>query len=127
MKIAQSNVVFTRADASDKEGIKEAIRACFHMSGFVFKKAIQKIVIKPNMCYYWDYSTGYTTDPKFVAALINVIREQTSPNVDISIVESDASAMKCRYAFPLLGYEKLAKELNVNLINLSEDPSEINI
>jgi uncharacterized protein (DUF362 family) len=44
--------------------------------------------------------------------------------VNISIVESDASAMKCKYAFPLLGYEKLAMEYDVNLINLSEDKTE---
>jgi uncharacterized protein (DUF362 family) len=76
------------------------------------------------MCYYWDYSTGQTTDPKFVAALIDVLREQISPNLNISIVESDASAMRCRYAFKMLGYEKLASNYKVNLLNLSEDPYE---
>ncbi|MEM2506899.1 MAG: DUF362 domain-containing protein, partial [Nitrososphaeria archaeon] len=47
-----------------------------------------------------------------------------STNVEISIVESDASAMKCKYAFKYLGYEKLAKEYNVNLVNLSEVDAE---
>jgi len=75
------------------------------------------------MCYYWDYSTGQTTDPRFVAALIDVIREQTKPDVNISVVEADASAMKCKHAFRLLGYEKLAQDYNVNLVNLSEDQS----
>jgi len=76
------------------------------------------------MCYYWDYSTGQTTDPRFVGALIDLIRNQTSPNVNISIVESDASAMKCKYAFKMLGYEKLAKDYNVKLVNLSEDKGD---
>jgi uncharacterized protein (DUF362 family) len=73
------------------------------------------------MCYYWDYSTGQTTDPRFVGALIDAIRSKTSPDVKISIVESDASAMRCKYVFRMLGYEQLAKNHNVRLVNLSED------
>jgi uncharacterized protein (DUF362 family) len=87
-------------------------------------KGAKNIVIKPNMCYYWDHSTGHTTDPKFVAALIEIIRDRISRSANISIVESDASAMKCKYAFPLLGYEKLAAEYGVDLVNLSEDKME---
>jgi uncharacterized protein (DUF362 family) len=76
------------------------------------------------MCYYWDYSTGQTTDPKFIGALIDLIREKTiSP--EICIVESDASAMKCKHAFRILGYEKLSKDYNVPLINLSEDKYDV--
>jgi uncharacterized protein (DUF362 family) len=32
--------------------------------------------------------------------------------------------MKCRYAFPLLGYEKLASERKVNLVNLTDDKTD---
>ena len=39
-------------------------------------------------------------------------------------MESDASAMKCGYAFKFLGYEKLAEKYGVRLVNLSEDRSE---
>ncbi|MEM2293284.1 MAG: DUF362 domain-containing protein, partial [Nitrososphaerota archaeon] len=53
-------------------------------------------------------------------ALIALFREEISPDIEISIVESDASAMKCKYAFKYLGYEKIAKECCVNLVNLSE-------
>jgi uncharacterized protein (DUF362 family) len=76
------------------------------------------------MCYYWDSSTGQTTDPKFIGALIDVFRDNLSPDVGISIVESDASAMKCKHAFKFLGYEKLAHNYNVRLVNLSEDKSD---
>jgi uncharacterized protein (DUF362 family) len=92
---------------------------------YAWPKNIKNVVIKPNMCYYWDYTTGQTTDPKFVAALIDLIREKISPNTEISIVESDASAMKCKYAFKMLGYEKLAQQCNVKLVNLSEDENDI--
>ncbi|MEM2915218.1 MAG: DUF362 domain-containing protein [Candidatus Bathyarchaeia archaeon] len=98
--------------------IKGAVREALKLIDYSLPKA-RRIVIKPNMCYYWDWSTGQTTDPIFVAALIDLFREEISPNVDISIVESDASAMKCKYAFKYLGYENLAKNYDVNLVNLS--------
>ena len=104
--------------------VKKAVKEALKLIGYSFPKA-KKIVIKPNMCYYWDYSTGQTTDPNFVAALIEIFREEISPNVEISIVESDASAMKCKYVFKYLGYEKLAKKYDVNLVNLTEVESEI--
>lgn len=104
--------------------LKEAIKSSLQLINYEFRKDKRKIVIKPNMCYYWDSSTGQTTDPKFIAALIDAIRDAV-PDAEISIVESDASAMKCRYAFRLLGYEKLAKDYNVKLVNLSEDETTL--
>lgn len=101
----------------------QAIKDSLNLINFSFPPAIKKIVIKPNMCYYWDYSTGHTTDPKFIGSLIDVIRE-VLPNVDISLVEADASAMKCKHAFKVLGYEKLSQDYKVNLVNLSEDKTE---
>jgi len=103
--------------------IKKAIKEALELIDYSFPK-VDRVVIKPNMCYYWDYSTGQTTDPNFVAALIDILREEVSSDVEISIVESDASAMKCKYAFKYLGYDKLAREYHVKLINLSQVESE---
>ena len=80
----------------------------------------ENVVIKPNLCYYWDYTTGQTTDPRVVSSIIEWIRSRGGNEVNISIAEADASAMKTKYAFKMLGYEKLAKEKNVELINLSK-------
>lgn len=104
--------------------IKKAIEESLNLIDYKFQKNIKKVTIKPNMCYYWDYSTGQTTDPKFVAAIIEILREKISPTINISMVESDASAMKCKYAFRKLGYEKLANDYKVKLVNLSEDTYE---
>jgi len=106
------------------EQFKKAITDSLRLISYDFPSNLRNIVIKPNMCYYWDYSTGYTTDPRFIASLIDMLREQISPKVHISIVESDASAMKCRYAFKMLGYENLARLYKVSLVNLSEAKSE---
>jgi len=110
--------------------LKQAILDSLDLIHFSFPRNVENVVIKPNMCYYWDYSTGQTTDPRFVGALIDLLREQISPNIDISIVEADASAMKCKHAFRLLGYEKLSRDYNVKLVNLSEDkttPIEVTV
>ncbi|MGB9683898.1 MAG: DUF362 domain-containing protein [Candidatus Bathyarchaeales archaeon] len=107
----------------DADAIKRAVREALSLIDYSLPKA-KKIVIKPNMCYYWDWSTGQTTDPVFVAALIELFREEISRDVEVSIVESDASAMKCKYAFKYLGYEKLAKEYGVDLVNLSDVEAE---
>ncbi|MCW4047997.1 MAG: DUF362 domain-containing protein [Candidatus Bathyarchaeota archaeon] len=103
--------------------IKKAILESLDLIDYSWNNRVSSVVIKANMCYYWDYSTGQTTDPRFVAALIDVLREKT-PVKDIALVESDASAMKCKYAFRFLGYEKLAHDYDVRLVNLSEEKSD---
>jgi len=120
-----SLVSFVKIRESTTNSLKQVILESLDLIDYFLPKKAENVVIKPNMCYYWDYTTGQTTDPKFVAALINLIREKTSPNTDISILESDASAMKCKYAFKMLGYEKLANDYNVKLVNLSEDKNDI--
>ncbi len=109
-----------RADA-----LREAILKSLNLIRFNFKRNVDKIVIKPNMCYYYHPSTGEVTDPRFVGALIDVFRKNFLGNPDIFIVESDASAMKCKYVFKMLGYDKIAEEKNVKLINLSNEKNAI--
>jgi len=120
-----SLVSLTKIRSASQNSMKRAISESLGLIDYSFKNKVINIVIKANLCYYWDYSTGQTTDPKFVAALIDLIRERVSTNTDISIVESDASAMKCKHVFRMLGYEQLAKDYNVKLVNLSEDSCEI--
>jgi uncharacterized protein (DUF362 family) len=106
------------------ESTKQTILKSLELINNTWSKDAKNVVIKPNLCYYWDYSTGQTTDPKFVAALIELIREKISKNVKISIVESDASAMKCKHAFKMLGYDDLSQDYDVELVNLSEGKTD---
>lgn len=119
-----SVVSFVRAEGTDVVSFRKAISSSLNLIGFNFEKNFKKIVIKPNLCYYYDYSTGETTDSKFVGALIDVLRERLSSDLDIFVVESDASAMRCKYAFKMLGYENMAKEKHVTLVNLSKEKNE---
>jgi len=122
--VNMSLVSFTKIRNNAVPSMKLAILDALDQINYSFEKGIKKVVIKPNLCYYWDYSTGQTTDPRFVQALVDVLREKIIPNPSISIVESDASAMKCKHAFKMLGYEKLAQDSNVKLVNLSEDQGD---
>jgi len=103
---------------------RDAISASLSLINFQFPRSIRRVAIKANLCYYWDSTTGQTTDPRFIGALIDLIRHSTSPDTEISIVESDASAMRCKHAFKFLGYEKLSEDYNVDLVNLSEDTGD---
>jgi len=104
----------------EKGNLKKALANAFNSIGFIYPRNATDIVIKPNMCYYWDKTTGQTTDPDLVGSLIELLREKTSCG-EIAIVESDASAMSCKYVFKYLGFEKLASNLHVKLVNLSDD------
>lgn len=104
---------------SDSE-IDAAVANAIDRLGFSFKSKAQNVVLKPNLCYYWNYSTGETTDPRVVSAVIDYVRHKMGNDVAISVVEADASAMKTKYSFRVLGYDKLCQAKNVKLKNLSE-------
>jgi uncharacterized protein (DUF362 family) len=112
-------VALVRARDSVEE-IRNSVSEALRLINFKPNSHVKSVVIKPNLCYYWDADTGYTTDPRVVASIIDWVREMCG-DIDIKVVEADASAMRTKYAFPVLGYEKLAKETKVELFNLSED------
>ncbi len=111
------SLVLTRNRGRLKDSITEAL----NLIDFKPSNSVKTVAIKVNLCYYWKASTGYTTNPQMVASLIDCIRESYNSNGEIKVVEADATAMRTKYAFKILGYEKLAKEKNVELINLSND------
>jgi len=119
-----SLVSFVKTENDESSSVRQAIQHSLDIIGYHFSKDIQNVAIKPNLCYYWDYSTGETTDPRFVETLIHLLRSQVSPSISVSIVESDASAMRCKYAFKILGYEKMARRCGATLVNLSKDEYE---
>lgn len=111
------NVVgLVKVDASSN--LKDSVSQVLDLIGFKPSASVKTVVVKPNLCYYWDASTGYTTDPRVVSGIIDYVREKFG-DVDIKVAEADASAMRTKYAFPVLGYDALAKEKHVELFNLS--------
>ena len=109
-------------DITDEESLIGGISRAFKIGKIPVKKA-DSIVIKPNLCYYWDSSTGQTTSPRLVGALIEFLRSRLRNDPEIFIAEADASAMKTKHVFRMLGYEDLADDKEVELLNLSENPT----
>jgi uncharacterized protein (DUF362 family) len=106
--------------ANPSEDLKSRISQVLALADFKRESPVKSVIVKPNLCYYWDASTGYTTDPRVVAGIIDWVRREFG-DVDIKVAEADASAMRTKYAFPVLGYDKLAKDKNVELFDLSND------
>ncbi|MGD8506059.1 MAG: DUF362 domain-containing protein [Candidatus Bathyarchaeota archaeon] len=118
------NNLVSLVQTQNSRELKDSIAEALNLIGFKPPNNVKTVAIKVNLCYYWKASTGYTTDPLMVSNLIDYIRESYRNNVEIKVVEADATAMRTKYAFKILGYEKLAKEKKVELINLSEDVIE---
>lgn len=116
-----NTVSLARTTSFDVKGIQDATYRALDMVCHKPSEDVRRFVIKPNLCYYWDHSTGETTDPRLVSSVIDYIREKWCKSAEIAVVESDASAMKAKHAFQMLGYEELAEEKSVDLVNLSEE------
>lgn len=106
---------------SSEGDIKKSIGEALDLIDFKPKGPVKSVDIKANLCYYWPAATGYTTDPRVVAGIIDCVRERYGTDTHIRVVEADATAMRTKHVFRMLGYEKLAKEKNVELFNLSSD------
>jgi uncharacterized protein (DUF362 family) len=104
-----------------EDEIRKAVGEALDLIGFEPRGSVKSIDVKANLCYYWPASTGYTTDPIVVGGIIDCMRERYGKDVRIRVVEADGTAMRTKYAFLMLGYEKLAREKNVELFNLSMD------
>jgi uncharacterized protein (DUF362 family) len=115
------NNIILRKTYDNQSDINQSIKEIMNLMNYNFPDKINNVDIKPNLCYYWDYSTGYTTDPKIVKGIINFLKEKYGNNINIRIIESDATAMRTKHVFKMLGYEKIFKNTNIELFNLSDD------
>jgi len=100
------------------EEINAAVARSIDKLNYDFSK-VKTVYIKPNLCYYWNASTGETTDGRIVGAVIAYLKRKIG-DVSITVAEADASAMKTKFAFGILGYKDLCEKYSVPLQNLSE-------
>jgi uncharacterized protein (DUF362 family) len=117
-----TKVVLTRLETLEytENEIVDTVENVLDKLDFNFNNNIRRVIIKPNLCYYWHHSTGETTDPRVVSAVIDYIRSKLGSDVEIFVAEADASAMRTKFAFKVLEFDKLSKRKKVKLINLSE-------
>ena len=108
------------AKSTSEEDINSAVYEAIEKAQFRPRDSAKTVVLKVNLRYYWDFSTGETTDPRVGSAIIDYFREIYDQKAKIIIAEADASAMRTKYAFRMLGYEDLAREKSVELMNLCD-------
>lgn len=106
-------------------GVCEKLRAA--APSILPRELPRKVVIKPNLCDVVSWEAGVTTDSSWLPVLAGELRA-IRPDVQIVVVESDAiSAYKsfrsCHETFDRLGYREMARQLNVELVNLSKTES----
>ena|GEM_PF-358893 len=119
--LTETNRAVVSIQKCENNDVKSAVFHAIKGSGFKIGTNIHTVAIKLNLCYYWDSSTGETTDKRVVSAVIDYIREYGDPGIKIKLVEADATSMKTRYSFKILGYDGFARGKNVELFNLSDD------
>lgn len=120
-KVALARTRTREGNAAGSREIRDAVYRALDMIDYSPPTPPETVAIKPNLRFYWDYSTGETTDPRVVAAVIDYVRDRWNPAALISVVETDASAMRTRHAFPMLGFDRMAEEKAVSLVNLIGD------
>jgi len=119
--VEMGNNIVSLARVSDSD-LATPVLKTLEAVNFKINPKVDNVLIKPNLCYYWDHLTGYTTDPRLVGCIIDVLRENYGlTGANIKIVEADATAMRNSHAFRMLKYDKLAEEKDVTLFNLAED------
>ena len=90
------------------------------VEGFTDLQDKRSVSIKPNLCSLKSVSSGSTTDPRIVEAVIKRVNAETT--CKINIVETNNFQASADKTFRTLGFLDLAKKYpNVECINLSND------
>jgi len=103
-------------------GIQHAVENAFQTLEISLEPD-RPVIIKPNLNCIKTCETGATTDPRLVETIVQYLRKHYGVR-QFYIVESDATALNANIAFQLLGYNELARKLNINVVNLSRIPYE---
>jgi uncharacterized protein (DUF362 family) len=101
------------------DGRKELIESLHHtLDTFITDvDCARGIFIKPNIVFPVKPNSGEITSPLIVRTLISALRERHS-NIDIIIGEGVAAGCDPSENFHVSGYDKLAQELGVPLLDL---------
>lgn len=76
---------------------------------------IASAVIKLNLCEYRHWTSGATTSPLVVEALVAALRERCQNLQRIMLLEHDSSGTRASDLYALLGFSELAERLGLEL------------
>jgi uncharacterized protein (DUF362 family) len=98
------------------EAVRESVERAGGLEAFLVRGDL--VLIKPNVLFSMDYRTGAVTNPNVVRSLIRMAREVGAGRVVIG--ESSIIGCKTKDAFKMSGYDRLAEEEGVDLIDLKK-------
>lgn len=77
--------------------------------------SITSAVIKLNLCEYRDWTSGATTSPLVVEAIVGALRDRCRNLQRIVLLEQDSSGTRATDLYALLGFSELAEQLGLEL------------
>jgi uncharacterized protein (DUF362 family) len=80
-----------------------------------------QICIKINLCDSRTPETGAVTDPRFLEEFLSYLQSNLKPE-NISVVESNATAVRPDMIMKWLGYEKILRRFKATWVNLTRHP-----
>lgn len=78
-------------------------------------RTTRSVVLKLNLCEYRDFTSGATTSPVVVTAIIEALRHRCDALDRIVLLECDSSGTRAEDLYALLGFTDLADELGLEL------------
>ncbi len=117
MSVNKLSVVgITKSDYTD---VYDTIQTAIQRGGDLPLKSGDTVVIKINLCDFRFPESGAVTHPIFLDATLNYLRS-TFENLNIFIVESDATSARPDLLIKWLGFEEIINRNNSKYVNLSK-------
>lgn len=83
-------------------------------------QSVRSAVIKLNLCEYRHWTSGATTSPAVVEAIVAALRDRYADLDRIVLLEQDSSGTRATDLYALLGFADLAERLGLELFIPSE-------
>ena len=80
---------------------------------------VRRVVIKINLCEYRRPESGAVTDPVFLTALVESLK-QAAPGVPMHIAENDATSLDADSAFRYMSIDRVAEATGCALLNFTK-------
>src|ERR1051325_3348877 len=80
---------------------------------------VRSVAIKINICDYRRAESGAITHPRLIGALLDVLHDRY-PRARLTIIENDATTVDMWSAYRLLGFDRVAREHDAELVNVAD-------
>jgi uncharacterized protein (DUF362 family) len=104
---------------SDYNNVYDKIKLAIDLGGGLDLKTGDNVVIKINLCDFRLPETGAVTHPVFLDATLRYLRSNFE-DLNIFVVESDASSARPDLLIKWLGFESILKKNEAKYVNLSK-------